>query len=171
MRLTELNPRWAMDADIVVGGQTRHDDDRHGMAITFDCPHCRTERLAVFFANPLDGKPPTDAPGYLWHREGSTFEDLTLTPSVDASDHGHWHGFIRNGDILQLVTTAAAKWIDVRERLPDLCHDWSGKKSDIVLVLCSGYSSPFFAQFTETGWTEARVMYWMPIPPAPETTP
>lgn len=24
---------------------------------------------------------------------------LTLTPSVDASKHGHWHGFITNGEI------------------------------------------------------------------------
>lgn len=29
--------------------------------------------------------------------EGDTFDNLTLTPSVDRSGDGHWHGFITNG--------------------------------------------------------------------------
>jgi hypothetical protein len=33
----------------------------------------------------------------LWQRTGETFETLTLTPSVDCSAWGHWHGFITNG--------------------------------------------------------------------------
>lgn len=99
MRLVDLNPRWAMDADIVIGGQTRHDADRHGMAVSFECPHCRTTRLCVFFDNPIDGKPPTDEPGPRWHRIGETFEELTLVPSVDASAHGHWHGFVQHGSV------------------------------------------------------------------------
>ena len=35
----------------------------------------------------------------LWKRTGENFETLTLTPSVDASAEGHWHGFITNGNI------------------------------------------------------------------------
>lgn len=97
MQLTELNPRWCMDADIVIGGVNRHYEERHGMAITFDCPHCRKERLGVWFANPIDGLPPTDDAAHLWQRSGETFETLSLSPSVDASAHGHWHGFITNG--------------------------------------------------------------------------
>lgn len=38
-------------------------------------------------------------PGFLWRREGETFDTLTLHPSVDASPAGCWHGFIRNGEV------------------------------------------------------------------------
>lgn len=73
-------------------------------------------RLAVQFANPI-GAPPKPLmrndekhyhvhelrtfdvpPGFLWQREGETFETMTITPSVDASASGHWHGFVRNGE-------------------------------------------------------------------------
>lgn len=94
----------------------------------FDCPCCISKplsarvRLAVAFANPLDGKapfpitnskllwdalvwnlgaaahPPVVPPGVHWQREG-TFEDMTITPSIDASAARHWHGFITNGEI------------------------------------------------------------------------
>lgn len=101
MKLSDLNPRWAIDADIVIGGVTHHDEDRHGMAISFDCPHCGEQRLAVWFKNPIDGGPPSDDvdPQHQWQRAGTTFEDLTLTPSIDASQWGHWHGFITNGEV------------------------------------------------------------------------
>jgi hypothetical protein len=74
------------------------------MALTFRCPHCKI-RLAVWFKNPIDGGPPHEekrADGTmwpLWQRTGETFEDLTLSPSVDASAQGHWHGFITKGII------------------------------------------------------------------------
>ncbi len=90
MRLTDLDPRWAADYDILVGHSVVHDSDRHGMAISFLCPCCRDQRLCVFFANPVDGKPHTDDTDtkHLWHREGTTFEDLTLTPSIDEAPEG-----------------------------------------------------------------------------------
>jgi hypothetical protein len=74
----------------------------------------------VAFANPLDGGAPiglgkmrplleavqsagmtgvvTVPPGFLWQRSGSTFDDLTLSPSVDASGSGHWHGWVQAGE-------------------------------------------------------------------------
>lgn len=102
MRLVDLEPRWAIDADIVIGGVTRHYDNRHGMAISFWCPcGCRgtdrETRLGVWFKNPIDGLPPTDDADKLWGRVGDTFETLTLSPSIDASHLGHWHGFIAGG--------------------------------------------------------------------------
>lgn len=109
MRLVDLDPRWASDADIVVGGVSRHFDGRHGMAVSFECPHCvqrerttgdkRVQRLAVWFANPIDGLPPTDDATHLWQRTGDTFDTLTLSPSIDASSDGHWHGHIEDGAI------------------------------------------------------------------------
>ena len=100
MRLRELHPRWAIDADLVIGGVAHHYEGRYGMAISFDCPCCAgVTRLAVWFANPIDGLPPTDDAKNLWTRTGETFGDLTLTPSIDASKVGHWHGHITNGDV------------------------------------------------------------------------
>lgn len=71
------------------------------MAITFLCPHCRTVRLGVFFHNPMDGKPHTDDRDdqHLWMRVGDSFDNLTLTPSIDASGSGHWHGFVTGGEL------------------------------------------------------------------------
>ncbi len=103
MKLTELNPHWTCE----VAG-------RHGQGISFECPIHRSHRLAVAFVNPIDGGGKMDGNGYgpgpkfLWHREGETFETLTLGPSIDASgftDGTHdiktpcWHGFIKNGEV------------------------------------------------------------------------
>lgn len=34
-----------------------------------------------------------------WTFEGNDFSTLTVTPSIDASASGNWHGFITNGRI------------------------------------------------------------------------
>ena len=95
MKLHELNPRW-----IVVEKNTEE------VGITFDCPCCRTQRLGVFFhdigeevqddnflrAHNLDIN-------HIWNRQGKTFATITLSPSIDVSAKGHWHGFITNGNI------------------------------------------------------------------------
>src|SRR3569833_3551737 len=101
MRLTELNPRWVGTGTIITG-------------ITFDCPHCRAQRLGVTFKNAIDPE------GWLakgvtrhhaaseWNRVGETFEKLTLTPSIDTTRpdpnsrvdfQGHWHGYIVHGEV------------------------------------------------------------------------
>lgn len=107
MKLTDLRPRWVADYDILIGGHVVHDEDRVGMAISFNCPHCvklgvkNPTRLGVFFVNPIDGKPHTDDQdlSHLWTRTGNSFADLSLHPSIDASQHGHWHGWITNGEV------------------------------------------------------------------------
>lgn len=92
MLLGNLAPRW-----IRVGHRT-------GLGISFDCPHCvhagvtLPERIHVFFANPLDDGAPTPHEHY-WQRAGDTFATLTLAPSIDRSEDGHWHGFIVKGEI------------------------------------------------------------------------
>lgn len=75
------------------------------MGISFTCPHCSAavgsrQRLAIAFDNPVDGGAPYSFPGYLlWRRDGDEFETLSLWPSVDASNSGHWRGFIKNGEM------------------------------------------------------------------------
>ena len=91
MKLIDLDPNWFTTTD-----------GRHGMGLTFDCPHCKVQSLGVWFSNPVDGGPaagPEYSPAPRWHREGDTFDNMTLSPSIDVSASGHWHGFIINGDV------------------------------------------------------------------------
>jgi hypothetical protein len=108
MKLTELEPRW-------IGGSLDDGAERRGLGISFMCPlhHVEGDRLAVWFSNPCDGGSAhvdyamdsatahltLKNPEHLWQRTGETFDDLTLTPSIDASKYGCWHGFITNGAI------------------------------------------------------------------------
>lgn len=90
--LVELDPCW-----LTFG------EGRHGMGVIFDCPHCDGAiKVGGYFANPIDGGPPAppgEEPRPRWRRTGETFETLTLTPSIDASKGGHWHGFVTNGQV------------------------------------------------------------------------
>lgn len=93
MKLTELNPRWFVFAtgEPILG-------------LSFDCPHCRKERLGVSFHHKgfelmEDKIIRAHSDQHIWEMTGSTFEDLTLSPSVDASKFGHWHGFIIAGEV------------------------------------------------------------------------
>jgi len=90
MKLIELNPRWYVSR---TGGPR--------VGFTFECPHCRQVRLGV--AIHQDGRIDVDhadiQAGYVWKMKGDSFENLSLTPSVDASKYGHWHGFITDGEI------------------------------------------------------------------------
>lgn len=92
MKLTDLDPHWMITTD-----------GRQGMGVNFECPHCDgDQRLGVWFSNPLDGGEPASAehgPAPRWKRTGDSFENMTLTPSIDASNSGHWHGFITNGEV------------------------------------------------------------------------
>lgn len=76
--------------------------------ISFLCPHCHSTRLAVFFVPPIDPEgwgAVILGGGYVegqkkWTREGGeTFENLSLTPSIDFSRHGHWHGHVVAGEV------------------------------------------------------------------------
>lgn len=95
MKLTDLDPRWYVLED---GGPR--------VGLTFQCPHCKTERLGVSFHHRgkeamEDGYIHAHAPStdHIWTIDGDSFETVTLSPSVDASASGHWHGFIANGEV------------------------------------------------------------------------
>ncbi len=107
-RLTDFDPRW-----IDLG-------DRKGLGFTMCCagagpqhgPTCG-HRIPVLFANPLDGGPPYEGNSYdlqealgdgehsplyrgcgkfRWKRDPltMTFADLSLTPSVNSHECGHF---------------------------------------------------------------------------------
>ena len=107
MKLTELDPHWV---GLAPG---------HAIGLTFLCPCCRECRIGVPFDVAIGGEKLESIIGRdltvnlhreqaalankknekHWHREGETFDTLTLPPSIDASQHGHWHGFITNGQV------------------------------------------------------------------------
>lgn len=98
MRLLELNPRWVA---LESGGQR--------VGLSFDCPHCRTQRLAVLFHHHgraaiedqyILAHHGADDTRHIWDLQGQDdFATLTLSPSIDASKSGHWHGWIQSGEI------------------------------------------------------------------------
>ncbi len=99
MKLTDLKPRW-LSPDV----------------FSFLCPHCQTvtllcKRIPLSFQEqvklvnpapeydedwPIDFVPMKAA--FAWSISGD-FPTMTVTPSIDASESGHWHGFITNGEI------------------------------------------------------------------------
>ena len=96
--LLDFDPHW-------VGILRWSSPDPFYIGITFLCPHCGKTRLYCPFKNPIDphgyiGRVFNwpDTPGG-WLRVGETFETITLSPSVDSTAHGHWHGFIEGGAI------------------------------------------------------------------------
>jgi hypothetical protein len=98
VKLTELEPRYFVRHE---GGQP--------VGITFDClckPNCPS-RLAIALhmdGTNFDPDPSNpqqfEAGDTIWTiTSGDSFENLSLSPSIDASKAGHWHGFIMNGEI------------------------------------------------------------------------
>ena len=101
-RLVDLDPRWVTFNNWV--------GDSFWYGVNFLCPHCGEVFVGVQFKNPIDpsnyiGRGLVDWPRYMaaqekqkfWERQGETFATLTLTPSIDCSAHGHWHGQILVG--------------------------------------------------------------------------
>jgi hypothetical protein len=113
MRLTDLDPRW-------YAGPKGSVPEIHGLS--FECPHCvqrpgskEVIRLGVAFHHEAAAKMRIELPDHhileeqIWQISGEVpgfdgdkhtgFDHVTLSPSVDASKSGHWHGFIINGEI------------------------------------------------------------------------
>lgn len=95
MKLIDLNPHW-----VAYDGQK--------LGISFDCPHCKIQRLSVPFQHV--GLEHIDSTHILavspeakiWtetNPEADSFDNLTLRPSIDCSSSGHWHGNVTNGEI------------------------------------------------------------------------
>jgi len=99
MKLTDLNPRW-------VGLHNWSSESVYRIGISFDSP-TTGRRIAALFAPAID--PDGLAAKYQWGeffpqsrkwaRTGDSFETLTLTPSLDFSANGEWHGCITEGRI------------------------------------------------------------------------
>lgn len=102
MRLSDLSPRF-----VGAGGEGVYRADgspapeRAGVGIMLSCPCGCASDLYVPFDKPLDGGPPLDSDSrHVWQRQGETFENLTLSPSILRIGGCGWHGWIRNGEII-----------------------------------------------------------------------
>lgn len=105
VRLLDLDPKWVHEYNVLKPSWRRADHlcPQTAQGILFLCPQCfhnrggpvGTHSVLLWFADrgvPLDVLP---GPGR-WNVSGSSFEDLTLTPSVNL-DNEHWHGYIDRG--------------------------------------------------------------------------
>lgn len=100
MKLTELEPRWV-----------------HEHVFVFRCPHCRKtwlscksvamstkEQFEIFRAASIEPAGPQYGVVPMrvdcaWKISDRDFAAMTVTPSIDASAAGHWHGVISKGEV------------------------------------------------------------------------
>lgn len=102
-RLSELDPRWFTFGGVRAG-------------FIFKCPCCAgspiyltcksvfmqviSDQVKEIEAQHPDVKISELVPAkkdVCWNIIGDDFTNLSVTPSIDASPAGHWHGFITNG--------------------------------------------------------------------------
>jgi hypothetical protein len=92
--LTEFNPEFV--------GILRQNS---GEGISFDCPVCGSNhRLVAYFDVPVDGKEKAVWQTTVWKRSGSSFNDLTLEPSIQ---YPCFHGWIENGQVIDIRESPA----------------------------------------------------------------
>ena len=66
--------------------------------VMFDCPKCRDHKIGVLFTAAPQGVAWDPSRGKRWTAEGTSLQDLTLSPSILLLSGCQWHGFVRNGE-------------------------------------------------------------------------
>jgi hypothetical protein len=107
MRLVDLDPKWLLKDGKRVGftflspiGKQRN---THWRQSCFSVAGFSTQEQWALFGKPDCEKTQSCNPDIGWKIDGgienATFETLTVTPSIDGSAGGLWHGFITGGQI------------------------------------------------------------------------
>lgn len=108
MRLVDLDPRWLLKDGKRVGftflspiGKQRN---THWRQSCFAVMLPSREQWALFEQEHGEGACVQGCrPDFAWTIaggiDGASFETMTVTPSLDGSAGGLWHGFITNGEI------------------------------------------------------------------------
>jgi hypothetical protein len=103
VKLTELEPRWIEKDGRRVGFVFRSPTDQRCWQTVTAEPVPRREQWALIKEAADSANFQSANPDFAWTIEGgiegADFETLTVTPSVDGSAGGLWHGFITNGEI------------------------------------------------------------------------
>lgn len=104
MKLSELEPRWITPDMFIFRNPTGGNDWLTCKRVAMPM---KEQQWAVW-GDYMDPSTKTEwagksvvltTPDCAWRFDGYDFETLTVTPSVDASASGNWHGFITNGEI------------------------------------------------------------------------
>ena len=104
MRLVDLDPQWLLKDGTRIGFTFISPTNPRFRQSCFAMPTPRRDQWALFEvvhgdAITIQGCKPECG----WTIEGgieaATFETMTVTPSLDGSAGGLWHGFITNGEI------------------------------------------------------------------------
>lgn len=107
MRLVDLDPRWLLKDGQRIGFMFRSPTHDRFYQSCFPVPPIKvSEQLSLFYEHSkgenLTVQPMN--PHARWQIQGgienATFETMTVTPSLDGSAGGLWHGFITNGQIV-----------------------------------------------------------------------
>jgi hypothetical protein len=110
VRLTDLDPRWLIKDGSRVGFLFRCPLEPSNSNRLQSCFFQATPRreqwdiVETALGEDREGHVQFCRPDFGWScspsPEQATFENITITPSIDGSAGGNWHGFITNGDIV-----------------------------------------------------------------------
>jgi len=105
MKLTDLDPRWLTPDVFIFRNPT-------GSNYWLTCKRIAMlgkEQYRLVYGDHMDPRTKTEwvgkcvvltTPDCAWRFDGNDFASLTVTPSIDASASGNWHGFITSGQIV-----------------------------------------------------------------------
>jgi hypothetical protein len=104
MKLTELEPEWLSPDVFIFKSPSGHGDLLTCKRVPMSM---RDQYELIYKENPkFKGKPVVmTVESMAWRFAGNDFETMTVTPSIDASASGNWHGFIVNGGIKGGINT------------------------------------------------------------------
>jgi hypothetical protein len=105
MRLTELDPRWLLKDRKRLGFTFISPTNKRWRQSCFAQPAPRRDQWAMFEVVhgemfEVQGCNPELGWMIVGGIDAATFETMTVTPSLDGSAGGLWHGFITNGEIV-----------------------------------------------------------------------
>jgi hypothetical protein len=112
MKLLDLEPHWlSPDMFIFRNPTTRTDGRRDWLTCKRVAMGHKEQYILAYGHGVWDDATETKtkwtdecvvlcADGCVWEFKGDDFNTLTVTPSIDASKSGNWHGFITNGEIV-----------------------------------------------------------------------
>ena len=105
MRLTDLDPQWILKDGARVGFTFLSPVQGDGMGRTrwrqscFPNPTPSEEQDDLLGDAPVQRCNPSCGWTIAGGIEAASFETMSVTPSIDGSPGGLWHGFITNGEI------------------------------------------------------------------------
>ncbi|MBY0581547.1 MAG: hypothetical protein K2P68_01335 [Sphingomonas sp.] len=105
MKLIDLDPRWLIKDGLRVGFVFKSPTNQAEWQSCFENPPSIGEQCDLFDEQVGEDAivQPCNAAAH-WQIAGginaASFETMTVTPSLDGSAGGLWHGFITNGEIV-----------------------------------------------------------------------